>query len=347
MGRLRRGFTLVELLVVIAIIGILVALLLPAVQAAREAARRSQCQNNIKQIGLGLVNFHDVYGHFPVGGEVGFTRDQSNRYVPGGLPGNGSGGFANVHQSWMAWILPFVEEQAVADQIPPDNTTAPIMVWVMSRPDQLIPVIGLFRCPSDDYERDLPHSNYTGSMGPTCISSGFCSFNQFACESPYWENTSIDHGLPDSCGPGKPCPLHGMFTRWGAIRVKLKEVTDGTSKTIMVGEKRPAYEGHSAVVARAPSVGWWAGTNSGYAFGNTIVPINFAINPDQTNCTPPNFHKSNYNTSAGFSSHHTGGALFVLVDGSVQFINESIDQLTLNLVGHKSDGVPFPYGAPF
>ena len=145
-------------------------------------------------------------------------------------------------------------------------------------------------------------------------------------------------------GAGSPphvCPLHGMFSRWGYYRVKLKEVTDGTSKTILLGEKRPAYEGHSAEISRAASVGWWAGANSGYSHGNSIIPINYPINPDQTGCTPGDRYIHNYNTSMGFSSFHPGGAQFVMVDGSVHFIQESIDQLTLNLLAHKSDGYPF------
>jgi hypothetical protein len=132
-----------------------------------------------------------------------------------------------------------------------------------------------------------------------------------------------------------------MFARWGIFRVKLKQVTDGSSNTIMVGEKRPAYEGHSAIVARADSVGWWAGANSGYAHGNTMIPINYPIDPEQSACSPlPNRSIGNYPSSMGFSSHHPGGAVFVFVDGSVHFVQESIDDLTLNFLGHKSDGNP-------
>jgi prepilin-type N-terminal cleavage/methylation domain-containing protein len=342
-GRISDGFTLVELLVVIAIIGILVALLLPAIQAAREAARRMTCSNNLKQLGLGLINFQDTKKYFPLGGEAGFTRDKDERYVEGGAPNGGIGSFNNVHASWLVSILPFIEERGIYDQIPADNTFAPILVFINSRPDKVAPVLPMLRCPSDGYQLDKPHANYTGSMGPTCIVSGQCNTVLFPCEvfDKYWERTNIDHGDPANPCPGLPhCPLHGMFSRWGFYRVKLKDITDGTSQTIMVGEKRPAYEGHSADVS--PGVGWWMGVNSGYAHANSIVPINYPIDPDQEDCTPaPDRNRNNYNTSLGFGSFHPGGALFVMADGSVQFLQDTIDTLTLSFLAHKSDGQAF------
>ncbi|MEX2307980.1 MAG: DUF1559 domain-containing protein [Pirellulales bacterium] len=356
--RTSRGFTLVELLVVIAIIGILVALLLPAIQAAREAARRSQCTNNLKQLGLALLNYEEVKGYFPLGGEVGFTRDEKTfRYVQGGNPNDcdGAGGFNNVHASWLASILPYIEEQAIFDQIPDDNTMAPITLgWLWTRPNRRPPIVEIFRCPSDGWELNLPHANYTGSMGPTCHAVGGCNVAPFDCQSApipnLWAQTHIDHGDPcnlcqvSGTSQRKPCPLHGMFSRWGFYRVHLKEVTDGTTKTIMVGEKRPSHEEHSAFVATHDTVGWWAGANNGYAHGNSIIPINYPINPDQTSCTPGDRHRGNYNTSMGFGSFHPGGALFAMVDGSVHFIEENIEQLTLNLLAHKSDG--YQYDSP-
>jgi type II secretory pathway pseudopilin PulG len=339
----------VELLVVIAIIGVLVALLLPAVQAAREAARRTQCQNNIRQLGLGLINFQDAKGYFPVGGEVGYTRDKNNKYVEGGFDSNpdGNGGFLNVQASWLANILPYIEQQAIYNQMPPEGTFARVTLnWILKLPTKMPPALSNFRCPSDDWELEFPHCNYTGSTGPMCNPSGCGGGVKFACETyapKYWELTNIDAGWPGNkcAGPGGmvPCPQHGMFARWGMYHVKMKQVSDGTSNTIMIGEKRPAYEGHAADIARADSVGWWAGANSGYAHANSIVPINYPIDPNQLTCSPvPDRAVHNYNTSMGFSSFHAGGALFVMVDGSVHFFQESMDELTLSILAHKSDG---------
>ena len=347
MHRRNRGFTLVELLVVIAIIGVLVALLLPAVQAARESARRMQCANNLRQLGLALMNHVDTYGFYPPGGDQGWTRDTEQNYVEGGPVGaNGSwsggvGSWQNDHGSWYVKILPFVEQQSLYDTLPPDNTFLRLVMWL--GPTGKPPVIETFRCPSDDWERDLPHANYAGSMGPTCHQGG-CGATLFTtCVTQFWEGTTIDQGRPDSCGPGKPCELHGMFSRVAFIRTRLKQITDGTSGTIMVGEKRPAYEFHSNLVTRqAGATGWWSGSNNGYAHCNSIIPINFPIDPEQRGCSPrPEANYGNWNTSLGFSSHHPGGAHFVLADGSVHFISESIDEMTLNFLAHKSDGQPF------
>jgi prepilin-type N-terminal cleavage/methylation domain-containing protein/prepilin-type processing-associated H-X9-DG protein len=338
------GFTLVELLVVIAIIGILVALLLPAVQAAREAARRSECANTLKQLSLGLLNHADTRKYFPVGGEVGYTRDQNGQYVEGGFKNNplGAGAFNNVQASWLAAILPFIEEQAVYDSMPPEGTVGRITFeWILKLPSRMPPVIDLFRCPSDGWELNLPHANYTGSIGPVCHTSGLCNAILFPCEvfNSYWDPVNIDEGWWGSpCAGGQQCPQYGMFGRWGIYRVEQKDVLDGTSKTLLIGEKRPSYEGHSAYIAKHVSVGWWAGANSGYAHGNSTIPINYPINPDQINCTPGDRNIDNYNTSMGFSSFHPGGAQFALVDGSVRFIQESIDTITLSFLAHKSDG---------
>src|SRR5690606_1821609 len=134
--RLRRGFTLIELLVVIAIIAVLIALLLPAVQQAREAARRSQCQNNLKQLGLALHNYHDTYARFP---SAVFWTD---------VDGDGQADRDEGHWAWGAAILPFIEQGNLADRMQP-GTLTPTQVHALD-PSLLKTPLAVFQCPSDD-----------------------------------------------------------------------------------------------------------------------------------------------------------------------------------------------------
>src|SRR5688572_6739608 len=183
----RWGFTLVELLVVIAIIGILIALLLPAVQAARESARRSQCNNNLKQLALACQGFHDAYDRFPPGGSyLGSNQDIGN---------------------WLVFSLPYFEQHALADRIgvrfeadkvtgrpvPPSN-----LIQTAFTGGVLPQRLGNLRCPSDDYNKDAPLSNYGASIGPQCC-PGPCSAAQspfrIYCNQPAWGYaTSANYG---------------------------------------------------------------------------------------------------------------------------------------------------------
>jgi prepilin-type N-terminal cleavage/methylation domain-containing protein len=334
----RSAFTLVELLVVIAIIGVLVALLLPAVQAAREAARRTECTNNLKQLALGVIQFEQANGYYPPGGENGNTRDKDQKYVEG-CAGGAGGNWANNWGTWIMWILPYIEHSSIFDQIPlRDGKPAPVIRYITSRPDKTMPVIGMLKCPSDGYERDRAYSNYTGSNGPECHNAG-CSRLIFSCHSIYWEPTNIDHAnLACAVNKNPPCKLHGMFSRIACWRVQLKDVLDGTSKTILLGEKRIEYEGHLRDIGPHPTVGYWMGVNGGNAHANSMIPINYPTNPTIDNCKPAEFDRWNENTAWGFNSFHPGGALFAMVDGAVVFLSDDISTLTLSLMAHKSEG---------
>jgi prepilin-type N-terminal cleavage/methylation domain-containing protein/prepilin-type processing-associated H-X9-DG protein len=336
---LLHGFTLVELLVVIAIIGILVALLLPAIQAAREAARRVECTNNLKQLSLGLIQFEQANGYYPPGGENGATRNSKQEYKPGCARPADLKNWANNWGTWIMWILPYIEQGPIFDAIPlHDGKAAPVVRYMQSRPDKTAPVIGMLKCPSDGYELSRPYSNYTGSNGPECHNGG-CGRQIFSCESDYWETTHIDHANRYCAVSGNPpCELHGMFSRLACWRVKLKDVEDGTSKTILLGEKRIEYEGHLRDIGPHPTVGYWLGVNGGSAHANSIVPINYPTNPAIDNCSPAQFDRWNENTSWGFNSFHPGGAVFAMVDGSVQFFSEDLNTVTLSFLAHKSDG---------
>lgn len=231
----RRAFTLVELLVVIAIIGILVALLLPAIQMAREAARRSSCSSNLRQIGVAIHNFADVRRRLPPGA------------VWNGIDKNR--GSALVH------LLPFIEEQSLysAYDFQQPNTDATMLdgskVGTRS--------ISVYLCPSDDHEPQYdglaPH-NYAASRGPTEV------YDNPACSCNHPWQSFATAPLDD--------PLHfaGPFTRMG-VPVALKSITDGLSNTIFFGEIRPSCSEHAR--------NGWAATNNGNGYCTTIIPINY------------------------------------------------------------------------
>ncbi len=320
-----KAFTLVELLVVIAIIGILIALLLPAVQAAREAARRSQCSNNLKQIGLALHNYHDINKAFP------------NTYC-----GAGVGGWIDVNYkgSMMTRLLPFIEQTALYDAIDFRLGTDGQLVAPGGQEIRRQTIPG-FVCPSSGDTPTMTSGvgigNYSGSCGPTPESwtgSPSCTCDASQWYSPY-------SGLTGMSGKGGGNPA-GVFTRnatgsgglWSCTMADLK---DGTSSTIMVGERLTGCSVHAA--------NGWHTTNNGEGITGTLIPINFDtchdVNFDYAsegltecnrNCT--------WNTEFGFRSEHPGGAQFAFGDGSVHFLSETIDHLNYQFLGARDDQKP-------
>ncbi len=321
--RLLRGFTLVELLVVIAIIGILIALLLPAVQAAREAARRSQCSNNLKQYGLALHNYHDVYKKFP----------------PGGMLTNGDwSGTPKV--GWQVRILPFTEQQALWDAVSVGDTTGQ-PYWNITMADGVIGrlhQVPYARCPSDgdgsDVDTNWAQANYGGCLGSQATVSNNGACNIFYTGGVNFENPGgqADHGNSSNKGD-----ISGMFTRWGGFSIGFSEVVDGTSNVLFVGEILPMCHDHTE--------GWWSNNGMANAHASTSVPVNEMTtcpnipNPTFPACTA----KSNWNLSWGFRSIHPGGAQFLMVDGSVQFIPETIDYQTYQYLGGRRDRHPVKF----
>lgn len=350
----RRAFTLVELLVVIAIIGILIALLLPAVQAAREAARRSQCTNNMKQIGIALHNYTDAYGRFPAN-------------------------FGSLENGWgQAWtfrcnntfrLMPYMEQQAVYNlfnfNLGLNGTIEQSGVLPNGTNAELFVVPGL-KCPSDvstnNYWGGNVGSNYVGSLGAQQFPSQFGqSLAPIVGPSPYtgdvygnWFGTgSCGHGNDyagtgecisgvfarfgtgtSSIPPGNPGQVWGRTGAWSA---KLADVTDGTSNVIAYGEVRPNCMDHGQ--------GSWLEANNGWA--GTAPPINWPTCPEEispstgritgwglNNIYAPN----NWTTSQGYKSKHPAGAQFLYCDGSVHFLNETINYDTYQRLGERRDG---------
>jgi prepilin-type N-terminal cleavage/methylation domain-containing protein len=285
--RRRRGFTLIELLVVIAIIAILVALLLPAVQQAREAARRSQCKNNLKQIGIALHGYHEVYSVLP----PGYVR------VPP-TPTN------SASWTWSAFILPYIDHAPLAEALrvgedsPREAALDPLRISEMQIP------IPSFRCPSDTApnlnsltgQRDI---EVTGS--PDIATANYIGVNN---SRDLRRNEASDQ---DNNNQG----AHGPFFR--NSRIRFRDMLDGQTNILMVGERARRIENTQCWAATMFAIDRDDQNNNGMADG--LGCGRREINADTTICRRT------------FSSFHVGGAHFCLGDGSVKFISENIEFL--------------------
>jgi prepilin-type N-terminal cleavage/methylation domain-containing protein/prepilin-type processing-associated H-X9-DG protein len=282
----QRGFTLIELLVVIAIIAILIALLLPAVQAAREAARRSSCRNNLKQIGLGLHNYHSTHSIFPPG------------YIANPAINNGGG------WGWATMILPEVEQNALFEQLDVRNSVIPVAPTALTQT-----VIPGYLCPSADSagmgnlnSRRNNHalSTYVGNMG---IADGGAV------------GTAIHTNFALRLGPdgNKRFYSKGLFYATGVTNIpcRIRDIKDGTSNTFAVGER--IWSGSSGD-GRAGGI--WVGAYEANKAAGIVAP-----------CTSPT-HLPNGPNDFAFAGAHPGGVMFLMADGSVNFISESIDAAT-------------------
>jgi prepilin-type N-terminal cleavage/methylation domain-containing protein len=307
--RFRPGFTLVELLVVIAIIGVLVALLLPAVQAAREAARRSSCSNKLRQLAIGLHNFHDTRDKFPPGGQ--------GAVLPVPNPTNTATTFNGT--SWIVFNLPFFEQQPLYDLYRFDlaYSSTENATNVGSKH-----VSTLF-CPSGPdpkkyQDPTTPTTHYYGVMGPSGAADNF----QLVIGGQ-----TFQYRL-GSAGANGAWSYHGILSHYqdttGSIStgriVRMSDILDGTSNTLLLGEiavNLPVLIPGTTTTQTNQYRTWIRGNSSGSgATKNVRFPLNSTF-----------YNGSNNFNDISFGSHHPGGAQFALADASVRFIPQTIDLL--------------------
>lgn len=328
----RPAFTLIELLVVIAIIAVLIALLLPAVQQAREAARRTQCKNNLKQLGLAFHSYHDTVNTFP----------------PGWI-GKGSGNYSGF--GWNSMLLPYFDQGPLYNIL--TTTAIPNMLTGLAANTSTAtskttdtPLAAL-RCPSDPGTATAI-TTVTGvnvQFGRTNYPA-VCGFN------PNLQGISTNWGVAPMTGVATTNQLMGSMwvnqttIMWGGCfgentRKGIRDITDGTSNTLLVGERYTPQESGSGVAATIAGDTIWAGTplsaspTSGswlqaLVLGECTTRVNFG-----TTISSGGTPRAD---TAGFGSMHTGGCHFLMGDGAVRFISENIDMNTYRALSRISDG---------
>jgi prepilin-type N-terminal cleavage/methylation domain-containing protein len=349
MGRSRNsrdaGFTLVELLVVIAIIGILVALLLPAVQAAREAARRMQCGNNMKQLGLALHNYHDTYKAFPysVSHSSSVTAGTALPGPNGGVDGAGHMGGALNHRGWLL-LLPFIELQTLQDQLNLNLATANnraggvragLDPGAAGNANDLVVSkdVPAFLCPSDSYLTIWTAKNDAsyGISSSTAVRGGAFTNYEFSARRV---SSTADEWDRESMATRR---MFGMNAT-----ANFRDIVDGTSNAVAICETlRYVYDG----VAGTWGYAKWVGNGVDLAWvppvasGDTRV-INHHICCSWNSPTWQKFPAYRLGEWGTTGSLHPGGAQFTLGDGSVRFISDTADGAVLQRLAYISDGAP-------
>ncbi len=340
----KRGFTLIELLVVIAIIAVLIALLLPAVQAAREAARRTQCVNNLKQMGLAIHTYHDQVGIFP----------PAAMSLAPGQPGWGA--WSNSNVSWRILILPNIEQtniyNAVNYSLANGGGQSIATAWYTQMSVYLCPSDGStaggyvpFNNPTGTYSmycptrigstvQEVPVTNYNMSFGDNYAILPLSGVNPWESALPltnpalprigfngFWGTTGvINYG-------GETGGMRG-FADYRTMGVtNMAGVTDGTSNTLIIGEGLPKQDANNNI---------WDATGSG---AGVTVPINwFTGAPFAGFGSGAPWNARGGYAGRGFKSTHPGGSNFLFADGSVKFLKSTINRATYAALGSRAGG---------
>ena len=353
----RKGFTLIELLVVIAIMGVLVALLLPAVQASREAARRASCANNLKNLALAVLGYHDQWNNFPIsedssaypprhcdelsGEEQEYVKEEDDpwRFPENMLDGGG----------WIVRVLPQLDEQPLYDRLRVgmkgvwrgeksgfNLDQADFRSALATQPQVLV-------CPSEEYagprNDQNPYTNWAEVPNSFCTVATTCykgnvgdsAFESSDDSPPFDSPPGFWSGSPEH--PKSSCynsiEGFGVLWRYSYYRggVKLGEVTDGTSRTLLVGEASPEDQNSAAFM----SDGDWAtaGLQLNFDWAASDYCLQGPRDPNSAVC---------WQIMRGFRSDHPGGVQFAFVDGSVRLISDDIDHPSYRALSTRARG---------
>jgi prepilin-type N-terminal cleavage/methylation domain-containing protein/prepilin-type processing-associated H-X9-DG protein len=373
---IRGAFTLVELLVVIAIIGILVALLLPAVQAAREASRRAQCGNNLKQLALALHGHHDTYKRLP----PGTTQDQAPFHTPGAAPHNDGPG--NWGSSWYLYILPYIEQGPLYSSLvwgggAGYGADANMMSMTPARGSAKIGAGGTcngqkfaglqiqtLRCPSSSM-RKLTTSSIPGAGGQPLMLPTYAGISG-AVPSIFTNSGYTEKRYMTTSGTTPGCCSGGTVSSGGVMvpnaQFVLEHISDGTSNTMAIGEQSDRLEtldgnkvDWNAAGPHGWTIGWYGATEPhqfvGQATGDTrvfnLTTIRWPVNkkkgwPNTPGDCPGLGVCDNTGPNIPLNSVHPGGANVAMADGSVRFLASSTDMLVLGFLATRDDGRTTP-----